>query len=589
VPQPVPAVAELDAAALQAAVTVGLTGVAALLYRRYRKPYFAWFTVAFGLYVLRLGVIVAFVVSGAPAWLYWHQVATGWTGLALLWAALLFSRPRAFRPAYGAALLFPVIWSYVAIYVLDTFLWAALPAVAFLSLVTAWTGAVFLSHWRRARVPAAGFLGASLVLWALHHLDYPFLRARGAWVPWGYYLDISFLLLVGTGLVFLVLDDLRGGLRAMMTLAEPAGAGQPAADVQDLLRRAATLPAATGAAIYSAEEAERAMHAIGACHDWAAGGPPAGLPELVRGVAATGRPTVWTEGPGASAEPRGPGAYRAALPIPRETGEDQVLVVVGETRHPFTALDDEFLVALGRQIGSALDSAELNARLSDRSEELSRLSVRMIQQHEEERRRLSLELHDETAQVFSAVKLQLGVLGERASGETAKGIASAVQLVDQGMRSIRSVTEMLRPAALDDLGLVAALRSLALDFEQTTGIEVRLTSEGVLAGIPADAELVLFRAMQEGLSNVVRHAGAGVVTVTLRGTGAGVRLVIADDGAGGVQVPDIDRFQRAGHMGLAGMRERIAALGGRLAVEPAAQGGLQLVIDVPLHEAETVR
>ncbi len=157
--QPLP-IAEIDAGILQAVVTLGLTSVAAFLYRRYRKPYFAWFAVAFALYVLRLAVIIAFVLTENWTWLYWHQVVTGWTALALLWASLVFSRPRAFRPVYSLALVFPVVWSYVAIYVLDSFLWAALPAVAFLSIVTALAGALFLTHWRRARVPGAALLGS---------------------------------------------------------------------------------------------------------------------------------------------------------------------------------------------------------------------------------------------------------------------------------------------------------------------------------------------------------------------------------------------------------------------------------------------
>ncbi|MBC7896178.1 MAG: hypothetical protein H7066_12255 [Cytophagaceae bacterium] len=572
-----PPIAELDAAALQAAVTVGLTAVAAALYRRYRKPYFAWFTVAFALYVLRLAVIVAFVLTAAPAWLYWHQVATGWTAVALLWGALQFSRPLAFRAVWWLALLFPVVWSYVAIYLLDSFLWAALPAVGFLSFVTAWSGVIFLRHWRRTRMPSAAFLGGSLVLWAVHHLDYPFLRARGAWVPWGYYLDIAFLLLVGAGLLFLVLDDVRGGLRAMMSLVEPPGAHGTVRNVHDLLTRAAMLPAATGAAIFSPGGA---VQGVGACASWASGDLPPGIPDLIREVTNSDRPHVDS----GDASPTGPAravAYRAALPIPRQTGERQVLVVTGETRHPFTALDDEYLVALGRQIGEALDSAELNDRLSARTAELSRLSVRMIEQHEEERRRISLELHDETAQVFSAVKLQLGVLRERSSGAMADGIGTALQLVDQGMRSIRSVTELLRPAALDDLGLVPALRSLAQEFEQSTGIEVRMDASVVPVDLPPDAELVLFRAMQEGLSNVVRHAHARLVEVRLAGEGNNLVLTLADDGVGGRDAPDIDVLQREGHLGLAGMRERLATVGGRLVVGRGSLGGLQLNVTVP--------
>ena len=103
-------------------------------------------------------------------------------------------------PEAHLALLFPLGWSYVAIYVLDSFLFAALPAVLFLSAVTAWTGWIFFAFWRRVRAPGAGLLAGALFLWAVHHLDYPFLRARGAWAPWGYYLDIALMLATAGGI-----------------------------------------------------------------------------------------------------------------------------------------------------------------------------------------------------------------------------------------------------------------------------------------------------------------------------------------------------------------------------------------------------
>src|SRR5689334_20075587 len=90
---------ELAAALLQASITAGLAALCLFLYRRHRKPYFAWFAAAWGLYLLRLGAIVSFLLSGARPWLYAHQVVTGLTALALLWAALVFSRQLRWRPA----------------------------------------------------------------------------------------------------------------------------------------------------------------------------------------------------------------------------------------------------------------------------------------------------------------------------------------------------------------------------------------------------------------------------------------------------------------------------------------------------------
>ena len=241
----------MDAAILQAVVTLGLVLYCAFLHRRYRKEYFLWFSSAWTLYFLRIGAITAFVLSQNSAWLYWHQVLTGWTALALLWAALVFSRQLRFRARYLLALLFPLGWSYIAIYLLDNFLGAALPAVLFLAAVTAWTGAIFFRHWRSVRAPGAAVLSASLFLWALHHLDYPFLRARGAWNPWGYYLDIVFLLLTGGAMTVLVMDDLRQGLRALTSLAGGVRGASRDDVLRELVAQACTLPAATGGAFFT--------------------------------------------------------------------------------------------------------------------------------------------------------------------------------------------------------------------------------------------------------------------------------------------------------------------------------------------------
>jgi len=579
---------ELDAAILQGAVALGLAAYAGFLYRRYRKPHFAWFAVTWALYLLRLGAIIAFLVTLHSGWLYWHQVVTGWTGIALLWSALVFSRQLPFRPAYLAVMVFPVLWSYVAIYVMKDFFWAALPAVLFLSLVTLGTGVVFWRHWQRTRVGGARFLAVALLLWAVHHLDYPFLRARGAWSPWGYYLDIVFLLATAAGLTVLVLDELRQGFAALTSLAGVSTATRSGDDLEALLSRAMTLPATRGAALFvRAGDQVRLMGGVGECEGWSQRDLPASGVELVR--AAISDSTSRAQGgwpKGTSADTAG-FPYAAALPIPRATAGTAALVLVGDVRNPFTALDDTFLVALGRQIGAALDSAELTRRLQARTDDLTRLSSRMIEQHEEERRRISLELHDETAQVFSAVKLQLGVLRERATGEVATGLDRAAALVDEGMQSIRNVTETLRPTVLDDLGLVPAMRSLAASFEAQCGIEVILGAPDEAPALSDDAELALFRATQEALSNVARHARATRVWVNLTADDHEHVLEVRDDGQGPAIPMDLGRLEREGHLGLAGMRERIGSLGGSVDVPLAATRGMQLVVRIPRRARST--
>lgn len=421
-------VTEVHAALLQAAITLGLALLCAALYRRHRTPYFLWWAVAWGLYLLRLAAIVSFLGTRSWDWLYWHQVLTGWTGLALLWATLLFSRQLAWRWTYAPLLLFPPLWSYLAIYRLDNFMLASGPAVLFLSAVTLGTAWVFFTHGRRAGSGGARLLAVGLLLWGLHHLDYPFLRARGAWNPWGYYLDILFILAVGGGILGLVLDDLRRGLAA-------------------------------------------------------------------------------------------------------------------------------------------------------RTAELERLSRRMVQQHEEERRRLSLELHDETAQLFTAMKLQLGLLRERAGPEDAARLDRVLQLIDDGIVGIRSLTDDLRPSLLDDLGLVPALRSLALEFGARVDLEVDFQAPDTLPPLSDAAELALFRALQEALANVAQHAAARHVAVRCGAEDGGVRLVVRDDGRGFPPDLDLERLEGDGHLGLVGMRERITSLGGTVTL--ARDGGARLAVWVP--------
>src|SRR5918993_911743 len=316
---PAPAV-ELHAALLQAAITAGLALLCGFLFSRYRKPYFGWWAIAWGLYFLRVVAITSFLHTSNWIWLYWHQVVTGWTALALLYAALVFSRQVRWRSWYLALVLFPPVWSYVAIYRLDHFLWAAGPAVVFLSLATLWTGWVFLQYRRMVPSSGAALLAIAFGLWGLHHLDYPFLRARGAWTPWGYYLDILLALAVGAGILLLVLDDLRRGLGTLSTLSgdlQRAGREQDVLDV--LLARPLTLPAVSGTALYSVDESRpRFIQGAGVCAEWPDAPVPASGRAVLDRAIRTGRPQFggrWID----DEEGHHPGySYATVLPILRE-------------------------------------------------------------------------------------------------------------------------------------------------------------------------------------------------------------------------------------------------------------------------------
>ncbi len=574
---------ELPAATLLAVITLGLALLCAFLHHRYRKPYLAWWAVAWLLYLMRVAAITGFLASRHWIWLYWHQVLTGWTALALLWAALVFSRQPKWRWRYALLLAFPPVWSYVAVYRLDDFLLASGPAVLFLSLVTVWTGWTFFRYYERVREAGAALLSVALFAWGLHHLDYPFLRARGAWSPWGYYIDILFLLAMGAGILVLVQDELRRGLAALSALSgdiqpPPSPQRDASRGLATLLARPLALRAVSGSAMIAAVEAPlRYVAGAGACSEWAGVSVSANVARAVSDAIVTGRPAFLRDWPDSSPGSSRRFSYAALLPVLSAERVTGVLVLVGDASDPFTALDETFLRALGSQIGAALENADMVRRLTQ-------LSAMMVEQQEAERRRLSLELHDETSQVLAAVKLELGLLAERLDPDLGPRVERAARLIDTGMRSIRRVTEQLRPALLDDLGLVPALRSLVEAFTARTGIPATLDVPRSVPALSTQAELAVFRAMQEALANIARHAGATRVSVRIANSVGRLALEIADDGRGLPTRYDPARAEREGHLGLAGMRERVTALGGTLELTTAPAGdGVVVRLALPLE------
>ncbi len=569
---------ELDAALLQAFLTGVLAIVCAALYQRFRKPYFIWYSIAWAVYALRLGAIISFLLTQQRAWLFWHQVLTGWTALALLFGALVFSRGTRWRWQFLAIMLLPLLWSYVAIYRIENFLLAALPAVAFLSLASLWTGIVFLGYRRQVGSRGATVLAAAFLLWSIHHVDYPFLRAQGAWAPWGYYIDIVFVLAAGTGILLLVIDDLSLGLRALSSVTEVLQHRGGSREVLDLiLRRPLTLPAVHGSALYL-REGDTVVGAAGVCASWQGKPLEGNVADAVATVVARGRPGVLD---GRIVTPEGSYPYAAVLPVSSRADVSGALILVGDARDPFAALDNDFLITFGRQVGAALENADLSERLQHRTVELARLSQRMVEQHEEERRRLSRELHDETAQVFSAVKMVLAVLRGQVAPDLAARLDRTIHLVDTGIRGIRNVVNDLRPSLLDDLGLLPALRSLVSEFQDRSQVRTEFLAPPAVPVLTKEAELALFRALQEALSNVSRHAEAQRVEVQIDVTNDALVLDVRDDGRGPA-TSDPAQLERDGHMGLTGMRERITAVGGSVRFEGKPGEGVHVRIRVPL-------
>jgi two-component system, NarL family, sensor kinase len=208
---------------------------------------------------------------------------------------------------------------------------------------------------------------------------------------------------------------------------------------------------------------------------------------------------------------------------------------------------------------------------------------RLIQTSEEERARLAAELHDGPVQGLSALGYELHRIARRMDPEVQAGTSAMLDDVQRHLgaevRQLRTVMTELRPAALDEQGLAAALRDHAASFASQTGVacEVDIAFEGRLA---PEHETILFRVAQEALANVAKHANAATTQVVLLERGLGVTLTVADDGVG--FAPErMAAFAKRGHFGLVGMRERVEMAGGRWSVRSAPGNGTTVTATLP--------
>jgi PAS domain S-box-containing protein len=272
----------------------------------------------------------------------------------------------------------------------------------------------------------------------------------------------------------------------------------------------------------------------------------------------------------------------------RRMGEDMVLWALRAdgTEFPIEASisqagdrDNRFFTVILRDI---THRKQVEDALKRQQAELRELSARMLEAREEEKTLIARDLHDELGQLLTALKMDLAWLRERIpEGEVADRARQMGGALDQTVTSVRRIAADLRPLMLDDLGLADAAGWLVEDFAQRSGVACKVDkpAEATLDGVERSVATAVYRALQESLTNIARHAGAKHAWILLAVEAGAVRLEVEDDGRG----ISLDALANTRSLGLKGMRERVLYLGGTVEVGRAVRGGTRVSVRVPLH------
>jgi len=262
-----------------------------------------------------------------------------------------------------------------------------------------------------------------------------------------------------------------------------------------------------------------------------------------------------------------------------------VLSVASREEREFPPHEIDLLAAIGAQVGPNIHNGMLYAELQAAHEQAGAFSAKLDETLELERANLSRELHDQLGQSLTAIKLGLqmtrGKLGKE-QGQLSEALQRHIHLVDETISRVRYLAAGLRAPALDELGLPAVLRELAVNFERMSSIPTRFWSSGPETRLSSEAGLALYRIAQESLTNVARHARASQVNLQLLYSPTHVRLVIQDNGVSFDAKATLSRAVQDGHLGLVGISERARLLGGTLDIESEPGLGTSVVIDIPI-------
>jgi two-component system sensor histidine kinase DegS len=242
------------------------------------------------------------------------------------------------------------------------------------------------------------------------------------------------------------------------------------------------------------------------------------------------------------------------------------------------------------QVNVVLDylAGDLNnvTRLLESAKNRQLLGLKIILAQEEERKRIAREIHDGLAQTMANVVLRTEIaermLSKQAYNSVKEELADLKVQVRSGIEEVRKIIFNLRPMALDDLGLIPALRKFIQDYEEKTKIRTRIDLVGKEFRLPSGMEVAIYRLVQEAYSNVLKHAYASHVTLEVTYQLQMVKITVSDNGVGFI-VDQIDKkIERGSHYGLMGMRERVELLEGRMEIQSVKEAGTKVSMLIPI-------
>ncbi len=245
-------------------------------------------------------------------------------------------------------------------------------------------------------------------------------------------------------------------------------------------------------------------------------------------------------------------------------------------------------IILRKEIEDSLRASEQGAALlleqsRTMQEELRLLSRQLLSIQEEERRRISRELHDVIAQTLTGITVQLATLKTNSNASTQElqqKIALTQRTVEQSVDIVHRFARELRPSVLDDLGLVPALQSYLKTYLEETGIRVSLTTFAKIEECDNGQRTALYRVAQEALTNITRHANATIISIKISRDETGITMTITDDGKG-FTLQDNGCAKPTSRLGLLGMRERIEMIGGTFSIQSTVDNGTTVTVAIP--------